>query len=44
MKPVSVYGKTEQEVSAKLINAVHLYVKKHPDVLEDIRTSATMEV
>lgn len=44
MKPVSVYGKSEKEVSTKLMDAIHLYVKKHPDVLEDIRTSSTLEV
>lgn len=40
MKPVSVYGKSEREVASKMIDAIRLYLKKHPDALEKIRTSA----
>ena len=40
MKPVSVYGKTEQEAAEKLKEAIGLYLSKHPDILKNIRTAS----
>ena len=39
MKPVSVYGTSEAEVEMKMKEAISLYLKKHPDILDKIRTN-----
>ncbi len=40
MKPVRVFGKTEDDASKKLISTAKLYLKRHPDFLDTIRTSS----
>lgn len=39
MKPVIVQGDTEEEVSKKLISVAKLYVKRHPEFQESMRSS-----
>lgn len=39
MKPVIVQGDTEDEVSKKLISVAKLYVKRHPEFGESMRSS-----
>lgn len=39
MKPVSVFGKTEEEATKKLGIAVALYVKRHPEIIATLRSS-----
>ena len=44
MKPVSVYGKTKDEVDKKMFIAISLYLEKHPNLLKDIQRTATIQV
>jgi len=39
MKPVSVFGKTEEDAVKKLDIAVSLFVKRHPEILGTLRSS-----
>ena len=39
MEPVSVYGNSEQEVEMKMKEAISLYLEKHPETLDKIRTN-----
>jgi len=39
MKPVSVFGKTEEDAVKKLDIAVALFVKRHPEILGTLRYS-----
>ena len=41
MKPVIVFGKTEKEATEKLDVAVKLYVARHPEI-KDIMRSAVL--
>jgi len=44
MKPVSVYGKTIKEVEVKMQQALGLYLKKHPDMLNNIPQTSTVDI
>ena len=44
MKPVSVYGKTEDEVKEKMQDALEMYLKKHPELLKEIPQTSTVEL
>lgn len=44
MKPVSVYGKTKEEVQKKMQQALSLYLKKHPDLVQDISRTLTVKL
>jgi len=39
MKPVIVQGDTEEEASKKLISVAKLYIKRHPEFSESMRSS-----
>lgn len=39
MKPVIVQGKTEEEATVKLKSAAKLFLERHPEFLDTIRSS-----
>ncbi len=39
MKPVIVQGNTEEEISKKIVSVAKLYIKRHPDFQESMRSS-----
>jgi len=39
MKPVIVQGKTEEEATTKLKSAVKLFLQRHPEFLDTLRSS-----
>lgn len=38
MKPVSIFAKTEKEIELKLIDAIELYLKMHPEIFVESQT------
>lgn len=43
MKPVNIYAKTREEIKPKIRDAIVLYLKRHPEIKEELQTE-TIEI
>ncbi len=44
MKPVRVFGKTREEATRKIPEAIKLYLEKHPDLESQLESVDTVDV